>query len=52
MLQKVYEVTCDCDEADLYPTMINEVNVVSKVEYAPKYLSKSNKGRCNYQLGG
>ena len=37
MLQKVYEVTCDCDEADLYTTMINEVNVVSKVEYAPKY---------------
>lgn len=36
-LQKVYEVTCNCDEVDLYTTLVNEVNAVSKVEYAPIY---------------
>ena len=36
-LTKVYEVSCDCDVADLYTTLTNNVSVVSKVEYAPVY---------------
>ena len=36
-LMKVYELSCDCDVADLYATLTNEVNAVSKVEYAPVY---------------
>ena len=36
-LTKVYEVSCDCDVADLYTTLTNNVSVVSKVEYAPIY---------------
>jgi subtilisin family serine protease len=30
-------VSCDCDVADLYTTLTNNVSVVSKVEYAPVY---------------
>lgn len=37
VLQKVYEVTCNCDEMDLYTTLINEVSSVSKVERGPVY---------------
>ena len=36
-LMNVYEVTCECDVVDLYTFLSNEVNVVSKVEYAPVY---------------
>ena len=37
MLQKVYEVSCNCDLVDLYTVLTNEVNSVSKVEYGPQY---------------
>ena len=37
MLQKVYEVSCNCDVVDLYTVLTNEVNSVSKVEYGPQY---------------
>ncbi|MDB3904960.1 S8 family serine peptidase [Crocinitomicaceae bacterium] len=37
MLQKVYEVSCNCDVVDLYSIFSNEVNSVSKVEYGPQY---------------
>lgn len=36
-LQQVYEITCNCDEVDLYTTLTNDVGVLSGVEYAPKY---------------
>jgi hypothetical protein len=36
-LQQVYEITCDCDEVDLYTTLTNNVQVLSGIEYAPKY---------------
>ncbi|MGB1453489.1 MAG: S8 family peptidase, partial [Crocinitomicaceae bacterium] len=36
-LQRVYEITCDCDEVDLYTTLTNNVQVLSGIEYAPKY---------------
>ncbi len=39
MLQKVYEVSCNCDIVDLYTVLSNEVHSVSKVEYAPQYES-------------
>ncbi len=37
MLQKVYEVSCNCDIVDLYTVLANEVNSVSKLEYGPQY---------------
>jgi hypothetical protein len=37
MLQKVYEVSCNCDVIDLYTVLSNDVNSVSKVEYGPQY---------------
>ncbi len=36
-LLKVYEVTCECEQEDLYATLSNKVSVVSKVEYGPDY---------------
>ena len=36
-LRNVYEVSCNCDVVDLYTTLTNNVNTVSKVEYAPVY---------------
>jgi hypothetical protein len=36
-LQQVYEITCECDEVDLYTTLTNNVQVLSGIEYAPKY---------------
>ena len=38
-LQKVYEVSCECNVVDLYAGLINNVPAVSKVEYAPVYES-------------
>lgn len=37
MLQKVYEVSCNCDIVDLYTVLTNEVFSVSKIEYGPQY---------------
>ena len=36
-LQHVYEVTCNCDEQDLYKAISEEISVWSKPEIAPKY---------------
>ena len=36
-LQQVYEIACECDEVDLYTTLTNNVQVLSGIEYAPKY---------------
>ncbi|MEY3083859.1 MAG: hypothetical protein RL037_39 [Bacteroidota bacterium] len=36
-LQHVYEITCTCNEADLYATLVNSVEVVSGETYAPEY---------------
>lgn len=36
-LQKVYEITCYCNEVDLYTDFTNVVKSVSGVEYAPTY---------------
>ena len=36
-LQQVYEIACECDEVDLYTTLTNNVQVLSEIEYAPKY---------------
>lgn len=36
-LQQVYEIACECDEVDLYATLTNNVQVLSEIEYAPKY---------------
>ena len=36
-LQHVYEITCTCNEADLYATLVNSVEVVSGETYAPTY---------------
>ena len=38
-LQNVFEVTCNCNEVDLYSSLVNNVNAVSAVEYAPAYLT-------------
>ncbi len=38
-LQNVFEVTCNCNEVDLYTALVNNVNAVSAVEYAPAYLT-------------
>ena len=35
-LLKVYEFSCNCNEADLY-TALNNVNAISGLEYGPKY---------------
>ena len=35
-LLKVYEFSCDCNEADLYTTL-NKINEIEGVEYGPKY---------------
>ena len=36
-LQRVYEISCNCNEVDLYTTLVNKVDVVSQVELAPNY---------------
>jgi subtilisin family serine protease len=36
-LQNVYEITCACDESDLYATLVNNVSVVTGETYSPKY---------------
>jgi len=36
-LQNVYEITCACEESDLYAALINNVSVVTGETYAPKY---------------
>ena len=36
-LQQVYEIVCECNEVDLYTTLTNNVQVLSGIEYAPKY---------------
>lgn len=37
ILQNVYEITCECNSVELYTTLVNQVKVVSDVEYAPEY---------------
>ena len=36
-LQNVYEISCNCDVNDLYASLVNQVSVVSGVEFAPNY---------------
>jgi hypothetical protein len=38
-LQNVFEVSCNCNEVDLYTALVNNVAAVSAVEYAPAYLT-------------
>ena len=41
LLQNVYEITCKCDQTDLYAELVNNVKSLSSIEFAPKYESLS-----------
>jgi hypothetical protein len=38
-LRNVYEISCNCNENDLYATLVNQVAGLKKIEFAPNYES-------------
>jgi hypothetical protein len=46
-LQNVYEISCNCNENDLYAALVNEVSVLSRVTIAPNYETLSTPNDYN-----
>lgn len=50
LLQNVYEITCKCNQTDLYAELVNKVKALTNVEIAPNYetLSLPNDYTMNF----